>query len=82
VALKRFVQQLKRSDSTPLAGATIRNILSVFRAAWDDACEEYGWDLADPLEYVNLDPWVDLSICSPRGSTADFRLAGVVTERF
>jgi integrase len=52
VALKRFVQQLKRSDSTPLAGSTIRNILSVFRALWDDACEEYGWDLADPLEYV------------------------------
>jgi integrase len=52
VAAKRFVQQLQRRDGAPLAGSTMRNILTVFRAVWDDACEEHGWDLSDPLEYV------------------------------
>jgi integrase len=57
VVVKDFVLQLRRQNGPrkgePLAGSTTRNILSVFRAVWDDACEEYGWhDLPDPLDYV------------------------------
>lgn len=35
-----------------LSGSTVRNVLSVFRAIWDDAQEEHGWDLRDPIHYL------------------------------
>ena len=71
VTVKEFVLQLRSRSGNPLAGSTLRNVLTVFRAIWDDACEEYGWDLADPLEYVKRKNRKNQIIPKKKGSSPE-----------
>ncbi|MBI5442755.1 MAG: DUF3596 domain-containing protein [Deltaproteobacteria bacterium] len=57
VELKKFLMQLssrrKGQEGQPLSPARIRNILIPLRMVWNDACEEYRWELPDPFRYVS-----------------------------
>ncbi|MEW6490812.1 MAG: tyrosine-type recombinase/integrase [Thermodesulfobacteriota bacterium] len=56
VEVKKFVLQMVHERGPKkgelLSGSRIRNVLTVLRHVWTDACEENGWDLRDPFEYL------------------------------
>lgn len=49
VELVRFAQELRAEE---LSTSRIRNILGPLRIIWEDACVEYGWQLADPFSHL------------------------------
>lgn len=53
VSVQRFIAQLKWQTGSkvglPLSRSRIRNIFIPLRAIWNDACDEYRWDLSDPF---------------------------------
>lgn len=56
VALKEFLGKLVRKSGKKkgqsLSASRVRNILIPLRSLWGDACEEHGWDLQDPFNYI------------------------------
>ena len=57
VAMKEFVEnelvfQTGKKQGLRLSASRIRNILIPLRAIWEDACEEYRWELSNPFAYL------------------------------
>jgi integrase len=55
--MKEFVEnelvfQTGKKQGLRLSASRIRNILIPLRAIWDDACEEYRWELSNPFAYL------------------------------
>ncbi len=49
VELVQFVQGLVGEG---LSTSRVRNLLVPLRIVWEDACEQYGWDLRDPFRHL------------------------------
>jgi len=56
VTIKEFIQKLIWKDGKnkgqPLSASRIQNIMIPLRTIWNDACEEYRWQLANPFTYA------------------------------
>lgn len=57
IELKIFVAKLTHRSGPnigkPLSRGRCTNIISVLRALWEDACNEFGWHLPDPFQNIS-----------------------------